>query len=55
MSIVILALVGCSSQNAENDKDEQNKKNQEEVVVATSVAITEILDQLGVKDRKSVV
>ena len=49
MSIVILALVGCSSQNAENDKDEQNKKNQEEVVVATSVAITEILDQLGVK------
>lgn len=44
--------VGCSSSHVENKEDQYSKEktdNKEEVVVATSVAVTEILDKLGVK------
>lgn len=45
--ILMLNLVSCSSDNNEN-KDVAMESG-EEVVVATSVAVTEILDALGVK------
>lgn len=45
--IMTLGLVSCSSESSE-DKD-VTVANGEEVVVATSVAVTEILDALGVK------
>ncbi|EGT3615778.1 heme ABC transporter substrate-binding protein IsdE [Clostridium perfringens] len=41
-------IIGCSN-NSEELKTSLNKENGEEVVVATSVAVTEILDELGVK------
>lgn len=39
---------GCSNNSGET-KESLNKENGEEIVVATSVAVTEILDELGVK------
>ena len=52
-SIAIIACtlgltVGCSSSESEDTKTNQVNQG-EEVVVATSVAVTEILDELGVK------
>ena len=48
LSVVTLAfMVGCSSN--ESDKNEVTNSSDKEVVVATSVAVTEILDKLGVE------
>ncbi|MEG0855962.1 MAG: heme ABC transporter substrate-binding protein IsdE [Terrisporobacter sp.] len=44
-AMTMIFAVGCSKENNEVD----NIKNDKEVVVATSVAVTEILDKLGVK------
>lgn len=40
-------VMGCSN-NSEESKESLKKENGEEIVVATSVAVTEILDELGV-------
>nr|WP_206527100.1 heme ABC transporter substrate-binding protein IsdE [Clostridium perfringens] len=40
--------MGCSNNSGES-KESSKKENGEEIVVATSVAVTEILDELGVK------
>ena len=48
LSVATLALmVGCSSN--EGNKNEVTNSSDKEVVVATSVAVTEILDKLGVE------
>ena len=48
LSVITLAfMVGCSSD--ESNKDEVTNSSDKEVVVATSVAVTEILDKLGVE------
>ena len=44
--IMAVSMISCSSNNS---KDKNVVANGEEVVVATSVAVTEILDALGVK------
>ncbi|MGG5460253.1 heme ABC transporter substrate-binding protein IsdE [Clostridium sp. B9] len=45
-----LGMVGCSNSTTNKSKEVSNSKgNGEEIVVATSVAVTEILDELGVK------
>lgn len=41
-------VMGCSNNSGES-KESLKKENGEEIVVATSVAVTEILDELGVK------
>ncbi|MDK0751463.1 heme ABC transporter substrate-binding protein IsdE [Clostridium perfringens] len=41
-------VMGCSN-NSEESKESLKKESGEEIVVATSVAVTEILDELGVK------
>ncbi|EIW6615276.1 heme ABC transporter substrate-binding protein IsdE [Clostridium perfringens] len=41
-------VMGCSN-NSEESKESLKKENGEDIVVATSVAVTEILDELGVK------
>lgn len=41
-------VMGCSN-NSEESKESLKKENGEKIVVATSVAVTEILDELGVK------
>ena len=41
-------VMGCSN-NSEESKESLKKENGEEIVVATSVAVTEILAELGVK------
>ncbi len=41
-------VMGCSN-NSEESKESLKKENGEEIVVVTSVAVTEILDELGVK------
>ncbi|HAT4252961.1 TPA: heme ABC transporter substrate-binding protein IsdE [Clostridium perfringens] len=41
-------VMGCSNNSGES-KENLKKENGEEIVVATSVAVTEILDELGVK------
>ena len=41
-------VMGCSN-NSEESKESLKKENGEEIVVATSVAVTEILDELGVE------
>ncbi|WP_075840617.1 heme ABC transporter substrate-binding protein IsdE [Clostridium perfringens] len=41
-------VMGCSNSSGES-KESLKKENGEEIVVATSVAVTEILDELGVK------
>ena len=48
MTLSLALTVGCSS-NETNDKQTNEVNSGEEVVVATSVAVTEILDKLGVK------
>ena len=45
--LIVFVAVGCSSQTTEENT--ANKEEKEQVVVATSVAITEILDELDVK------
>lgn len=45
--ITLAFMVGCSSN--ESNQDEVTNNNDKEVVVATSVAVTEILDRLGVE------
>ena len=48
LSVATLTLmVGCSS--SESNEQEVTNSNEQEVVVATSVAVTEILDKLGVE------
>ena len=47
-AIIGFNMVGCSSQSSENKNVAVNADG-EEIVVATSVAVTEILDALGVK------
>ena len=48
LSVATLTLmVGCSS--SESNEQEVTNSNEQEVVVATSVAVTEILDELGVE------
>ena len=51
LSVATLTLmVGCSStESKENSEKEVTNSNKKEVVVATSVAVTEILDELGVE------
>ena len=44
-AMTMMFMVGCSNES----KEVSSNNNGEEVVVATSVAVTEILDQLGVK------
>ncbi|WP_300351093.1 heme ABC transporter substrate-binding protein IsdE [Clostridium sp.] len=44
-----LGIVGCSNNNIESKEVSNSKANGEEIVVATSVSVTEILDKLGVK------
>ena len=48
MTLSLALTVGCSSSET-NDKQTNEVNSGEEVVVATSVAVTEILDKLGVK------
>ena len=48
MTLSLALTVGCSS-SENNDIQTSEVKQGEEVVVATSVAVTEILDKLGVK------
>lgn len=48
-SIALTFLVGCSNNKVNDISIKNNNENKEEVVVATSVAVTEILDALGVK------
>lgn len=45
--ITLVFMVGCSSN--QSNKDEVTNSSDKEVVVATSVAVTEILDKLGVE------
>ena len=48
LSVTMLTfMVGCSS--SESNESNVTNSNGEEVVVATSVAVTEILDKLGVE------
>ena len=46
--MVTFSVVGCSSSNTDSASSENNSANKEDVVVATSVAITQILDRLDV-------
>ena len=48
MTLSLALTVGCSS-SEESTTQNTEVKPSEEVVVATSVAVTEILDELGVK------
>ena len=51
LSVTMLTfMVGCSS--SESNESNVTNSNGEEVVVATSVAVTEILDKLGVEVPK---
>ena len=47
-TVVSITMIGCGN-TVENSVETSNNVNNEEVVVATSVAVTEILDALGVK------
>ncbi len=47
MTLSLALTVGCSS-NETNDKQTNEVNSGEEVVVATSVAVTEILDKLEI-------
>lgn len=47
--MVTFSVIGCSSSDIDNSKVETTSNNEKQVVVATSVAITEILDELGVE------
>ena len=46
--MVTFSVVGCSSSNTDSASSENNSANKGDVVVATSVAITQILDRLDV-------
>ena len=53
-SVIMLSVVGCSSASVDDNNSEGNTTNKESygedsVVVATSVAVAQILDELGVK------
>lgn len=53
-SVIMLSVVGCSSSSVDDNNSEGNITNKESygedsVVVATSVAVVQILDELGVK------
>lgn len=53
-SVIMLSVVGCSSASVDDNNSEGNITNKESygedsVVVATSVAVAQILDELGVK------
>ena len=43
--MVTFSVVGCSSSNTDSASSENNSANKGDVVVATSVAITQILDR----------
>ena len=47
--IVTFSVIGCSSSDVDSSKEQTASKDGKQVVVATSVAITEILDRLGVE------
>lgn len=47
-ALTMSLMVGCSGSEV-NHKDKSEVRNNKEVVVATSVAVTQILDELGVK------
>ena len=53
-SVIMLSIVGCSSTNIDNNGFKEDPANKESygddsVVVSTSVAVAQILDELGVK------
>lgn len=53
-SVIMISVVGCSSASVDDNNSEGNTTNKESygedsVVVATSVAVVQILDELGVK------
>ena len=47
--MVTFSVIGCSSSEIDSSKEQATSKDEKQVVVATSVAITEILDRLGVE------
>ena len=47
--MVTFSVIGCSSFDVDSSKEQATSKDEKQVVVATSVAITEILDRLGVE------
>lgn len=47
--MVTFSVIGCSSSDVDSSKEQTASKDEKQVVVATSVAITEILDRLGVE------
>ena len=47
--MVTFSVIGCSSSEVDSSKEQFTSKDEKQVVVATSVAITEILDRLGVE------
>lgn len=47
--MVTFSVIGCSSSDVDSSKEQTASKDGKQVVVATSVAITEILDRLGVE------
>ena len=47
--MVTFSVIGCSSSEIDSSKEQATSKDEKQVVVATSVAITEILDRLCVE------
>ena len=47
--MVTFSVIGCSSSEVDSSKEQATSKDEKQVVVATSVAITEILYRLGVE------
>ncbi len=47
--MVTFSVIGCSSSEVDSSKEQATSKDEKQVVVATSDAITEILDRLGVE------
>lgn len=47
--MVTFSVIGCSSSEVDSSKEQATSKDEKQVVVATSVSITEILDRLGVE------
>ena len=47
--MVTFSVIGCSSSEVDRSQEQATSKDEKQVVVATSVAITEILDRLGVE------
>ena len=53
-SVMMLSVVGCSNTSIDNSNSKEDKLNKESygddsVVIATSVAVAQILDELGIK------